>query len=182
MSDIMGVSSSDPLPTDCTRARTMDGQPAEANHQSSSNESLYNKLMENVDRTGHRVSIAAIGGLAFGASFATLRGSPILASSMSSAVSCTLLATACFGSERLFYAIIPRPFPWSILQGKEDILSHTLGGMLGGACVGWLYRGRPLSGGLMFTPLMVGVAFAERRLNQHRLERIECLLSQLEKK
>jgi hypothetical protein len=145
---------------------------------------IYLSLQENVDRVGSRVCCAFPVGLLLGASYGTLRGIAIWPASIASATSCTMVATACFGSERIFYSIIPRPFPYfsSTLEGKQDILSHTLGGMLGGSCVGWLYRGRPLSGALFFTPLMVGVAFAERWFKKYRLERLEYMISQLEKK
>ena len=136
-------------------------------------------FMENIDRVSSRVCAAFPIGFFVGASYGTLSGAPILPSSLAAGASCSMLATACFGSERFFNAIMPRPLPW--FEGKEDLVSHALGGTLGGSVVGWLYRGKPLSGALLFTPLMIGIAFFERGLKKKRLDRIEYLISQIEK-
>lgn len=155
------------------------------NHgEQSVNDSIYLSLQEHCDRVGARVCCAIPAGLLIGASYGTLRGVAIGPAAIASGASCAMVATACFGSERIVYSILPHPFPLfaTKLEGKQDLLSHALGGMLGGGCIGWLYRGRPLSGSFFFTPLMVGVAFLERRWKAYRLERLEDMIAQLEQK
>jgi|NOAtaT_6_FD_contig_51_2020448_length_644_multi_4_in_0_out_0_1 hypothetical protein len=165
----------------------MVGQPSagrEHDNRSLKGPTRYYSLQENLDRVGARVCCAFPAGLLVGASYGTLRGVAIWPAAIASAASCAMVATACFGSERIFYSLLPRPFPYysSRLEGKQDLLSHALGGMLGGGCIGWLYRGRPLSGSFFFAPLMVGVAFLERRFKAYKLERLEEMIAQLEKK
>jgi len=131
-----------------------------------------------VDRTANRMSLAALGGSVLGLSTATLRGTPIFATTLSTAFSCALAASACLASERLFYTIIPRPSP--ILKGYEDYLAHACGGALGGSIVGALFSRKPLPGAFLFTPLMLGVAYAERELRQYQMQRLEELIKELE--
>jgi hypothetical protein len=142
----------------------------------------YEEFMEiYIDRTADRMIIAGLTGLVFGAGQGTIRGTPVLSTSLSTAVSCAVTATACFGSERLFYSVIPRPFPYfALLRGNEDLLSHACGGALGGSVVGAIYGGKPLPGMFLFTPMMLGVAFAERSFKQYKLQRLEGMIRDFE--
>ena len=62
---------------------------------------------------------------------------------------------------------------------KRRLASHAAGGAAGGALLGQLYRGgaaaakrsSSVSGALLFTPLMMGVAWGEEVLDEYRRDR-----------
>mmetsp|Transcript_6116 Transcript_6116/g.8830 ORF Transcript_6116/g.8830 Transcript_6116/m.8830 type:complete len:171 (-) Transcript_6116:127-639(-) len=153
-----------------------------ARHQQPlSNASLFGSFMENVDRTAARIPIAAFTGLSFGASIATFRGSPIPHTALTTSVSCAIAATACLGTERIFNAILPLSSPGSFLDGNDDFLSHSLAGIFGGGYLGWVHQGKPIAGAVLFVPLMLGVAFTERKVDQYRIERLRQILEEHDK-
>jgi len=50
--------------------------------------------------------------------------------------------------------------------------SHVAGGVVGGSLSGGLFQARPFAGMLLFTPIMVTVAFAEIQFVQLKRDRI----------
>lgn len=90
-----------------------------------------------------------------------------------------MAATACFGSERIFYTAghsyirsagnanrddqaekVVRQFH----LGRLKLLSHIGGGLFGGAWIGTLYYGNTFRGALLFTWLMMMISVAEDQL------------------
>jgi hypothetical protein len=146
-----------------------------------------------LDHLAARVTASATVGLGCGAAYATYKGYPIPKTSLSAAVSCSLISTACFGVERIAYGILRRsdrfvteisgsnsaddthsaqqsmPSP-NLLYG-----SHALGGFFGGGLVGVLYQGAPLRGSILFTPIMLGIGQLEISLEKYKAERIQQL-------
>ena len=68
-------------------------------------------------------------------------------------------------------------------QEKEQVertrlfMSHGMGGAVGGSLCGGLFKGRPLPGMLMLTPIMLGIAYGELRLQEYKKKRIKELMS-----
>ena len=117
-------------------------------------------------------ALGAIGG----ATKAIYKGNPILRSAMFTGTSCCLVGTACFGCESLAYFVVQRvkqDTRAEVAHGQDLLVSHGVGGCCGGAIVGGIFQGRTFPGMLMFTPLMLGVAFAEIKFLEMRAERVK---------
>lgn len=132
-------------------------------------------IMEEVDRTAARVAISAMAGLTLGASIAIFKGAPIGRTAMSVSASCALAGTACFGSERVANNAI-RLLSEGTEPTTRDFASHNIGGMIGGGIAGGLFQKRVLSGSLLFTPIMIAVAYGELRADEYKRERLNELL------
>ena len=132
-------------------------------------------IMDEVDRVAARVAISTVAGLTLGASIAIFKGAPIGRTAMSVSASCALASTACFGTERVANTAIRR-----LSGGNEpttrDFASHGIGGVVGGGIAGGLFQGRVLSGSLLFTPIMLAVAYGELRADEYKRERLNHLL------
>lgn len=134
--------------------------------------------MDEVDRVASRVSLSALIGLVGGAAVATYRGAHVPKASLSTAGSCALLGTVCFGIERLSNVTIKS------LSSKDDdnhtnhtttrrlYASHALGGLTGGGIAGGIFQRQPLSGMALLTPIMCIVAFSESKLEEKRREKL----------
>ena len=61
-----------------------------------------------LDHLAARVTVSALTGLGCGAAYATYKGFPVPKTSMSAALSCALVSTACFSMERLAFGAITR--------------------------------------------------------------------------
>mmetsp|Transcript_28919 Transcript_28919/g.29287 ORF Transcript_28919/g.29287 Transcript_28919/m.29287 type:complete len:157 (-) Transcript_28919:132-602(-) len=147
----------------------------------SSEKSTMEYFWDEVDRLSNRVMIAACGGLLIGSSAAVLKGLPFRQSAFSSTVSTSIAATTCFTSERCVNMLLPRSDSVSALnEDRRHYISHGLGGLAGGALIGMIYKSSPLSGGLLFTPIMFAVAFAENQVDEYREERIRNLLDEID--
>jgi len=59
--------------------------------------------------------------------------------------------------------------------------SHGFGGIVGGGISGGLFKGRPLQGMMLMTPMMLGFAFGELKLQKYRMKRIKELRDELER-
>ena len=139
-------------------------------------------LMEEVDCVAHRVALSAAAGLALGAAIAVFKGSPIGRTALSVSASCALTGTACFGSERVADNAIRLLAEHSIISTGMDettkiYASHAIGGGIGGGIAGGLFQGRIMSGVLLFTPIMLSVAYAELSAKEYRQERLRQILS-----
>jgi len=66
----------------------------------------------------------------------------------------------------------------NIKHQNHIFLSHAIGGAIGGSICGGLFQRRPWGGILLFTPVMLGVALLERRLDEWRRERIKSILKE----
>jgi hypothetical protein len=151
--------------------------------------------MDEIDHVANRVTNAALCGLVIGASIATYRGLPFKTAFATSA-SCAICGTAAFGSERIVYNALnmfinpndnssdgnssTSSSSFSASDGRHDRLwiSHGIGGMIGGSLCGGIFQRRPMNGALLFTPLMLGVAWIEIRMQKYKEERLAVLLSQ----
>lgn len=68
-----------------------------------------------------------------------------------------MVATACFGTERLIHAALPRQE-----NRRLDLLgSHALAGAMGGSILGYLYLRKPMRGVVFFIPVMLVTALLE---------------------
>ena len=123
--------------------------------------------MEHVDRVAARVSLSAVVG--FFASFAFSRGS-LRSTALKVAGSCAIASTSLFGAERLAYALLQSQ---NVIEEPSRLLltSHAIGGAAGGSLNGLLYVRRPHVGLVVFTPIMIGVAFAEMEWENHKERR-----------
>uniref|UniRef100_A0A7S2S7H6 Uncharacterized protein n=1 Tax=Eucampia antarctica TaxID=49252 RepID=A0A7S2S7H6_9STRA len=136
-------------------------------------------MMDQIDHIAQRITIAACAGLFIGASVATFRGSPIHKTSLSVALSCALTSTACLVPERLAYNAIIHLAPPEIDAESKIYASHTLGGLFGGGISGGLFQGRPFGGIMLFTPILLTVAYAEIQKEKHKKARIRVLNSEI---
>jgi hypothetical protein len=127
-----------------------------------------------IDRVANRMTIAFLVGLASGASIAIRKALPVPRTALSVGASWAMVATACFGIERVSNAAL-RP----VVGNYETRMytSHLLGGSIAGGLVGQLFHFRVLPGVLVFTPSMVLVAFAELKFEEARNERLKRLLA-----
>ena len=132
-------------------------------------------IMDEVDRVAARVAISTVAGLTLGASIAIFKGAPIGRTAMSVSASCALAGTACFGTERVANTAIRR-LSEGIEPTTRDFASHGIGGVVGGGIAGGLFQGRVLSGSLLFTPIMLAVAYGELRADEYKRERLNLLL------
>lgn len=124
-----------------------------------------------------RVSISALVGLLSGGSLAILKGHPIGRTAISVAGSCALIGTACFGFERMAHvsikaAVGEENLASSMAPSRQLLLSHAIGGTLGGAMAGVLFQYRPIPGMLTFAPAMVVIGMGENKFQEMREERL----------
>lgn len=127
--------------------------------------------MEDIDRVANRMTISSVAGLVGGATMAIHKGSPVLKSSVSVAMSCALVSTACFGIERLSNVAL-RSANVIADPSTSFYASHALGGSVGGAMTGALFQSRMMPSVLLFTPAMVLVAFGEIQFEKARQARL----------
>jgi len=140
------------------------------------------QLFETFDHVTHRVSSSAASGMFLGASFATLKGLPLPQTTLSMASSFALASTASFIPERIFFRtsfyFVPRHSTTFIdstekLEKTRLYISHGLGGIVGGGITGGLFNGKPLSGIMLITPLMLGIAYSEIQIQEYKRKRIK---------
>ena len=150
-----------------------------------------------IDHIAARVTASAATGIGCGAAYATYKGFPIFKTSMSAALSCALVSTACFAMERLAHGVLtqsamlmdeksipaesdngtsPSSIKPTIINQPLHYGSHAFGGLLGGSVVGFLFQGKPLAGALFLTPIMLGIGRIEVSLDEYRRERLQKLL------
>lgn len=155
--------------------------------------SKIDDVLSILDHLAARVTASATAGLGCGAAYATYKGFPIAKTSLSAAVSCSLISTACFGVERIAYGILRRSGLFVTETSRTSLAnethsaresmpspnllygSHALGGFLGGGVVGVLYQGSPLRGSILLTPIMLGIGQLEISLEKYKAERIQQL-------
>lgn len=141
-------------------------------------------MYEIIDHMSNRVTTATFGGLIAGASIATFRALPLFNTSVSVAASFALTSTSCVIPERVIYSssfhflercrVDEVSDEVSEIERKRLIGSHVGGGIIGGIISGSLFQRRlSLSGAVIFTPLMVGVALLELRLENYRRQRLK---------
>jgi hypothetical protein len=138
--------------------------------------------MDQIDHVASRMTLAALSGIVVGASLATYRGSNIIKTAMSVSGSFALCGTACSGSERIAYNVLKlslkpdseHPRYYRLHERNNQLfLSHSVGGAVGGMICGGLFQGRLIAGLALFTPLMLGVAYAEITLSEYREKRLQ---------
>ncbi len=160
--------------------------------------STYKNLMDQMDHIGNRVTTCTLTGLIIGASTATYNALPLFQTSVSIAGSFALTSTACLIPQRILYSSSFYFVPQQKQQKQQQqlnlnlspaqtqneheggeterrrlIASHIGGGMIGGTISGSLYQRRfSWTGMVMFTPIMIGIAFAELNLQEYRRKRL----------
>jgi uncharacterized membrane protein YoaK (UPF0700 family) len=148
-------------------------------------------IQDHFDYISVRVSASGILGAISGSLIALYRGhDSILRTSARTAISCSLVCTACFSFERLAYIGITqyifdenedyvdgeslinkhnnKTYNNANLQYYLKLYTHMMGGMLGGAYVGGLYTGRLLRGAIVFTPIMLLIAVTDEAINNNK--------------
>mmetsp|Transcript_10523 Transcript_10523/g.18695 ORF Transcript_10523/g.18695 Transcript_10523/m.18695 type:complete len:183 (-) Transcript_10523:238-786(-) len=160
---------------------------------------MIDDLLAAVDHVSARVTASAATGLGCGAAYATYKGFPLFKTSLSAALSCALVSTACFGMERLAHGVISQsailidgksipPNPdvhgetsptipvQSGINQRLHYGSHAFGGILGGSVVGFLFQGKPMAGAFLLLPIMLGIGKLEVSLDEYRTERLQQLV------
>lgn len=145
-------------------------------------------FLQHIDHISNRVSGCAVTGLFVGASYSTLQGLPLAPTSISMATSFALVSTACFIPERIVYMssfyFVPKAYGKE--GGEEDLslerrtreetrvyISHGLGGVIGGGITGSIFKGKPLQGMLLLSPIMMFAAYGELWLQDYKRKRIK---------
>lgn len=146
---------------------------------------LSPRIIQDIDHISYRVTGCAFTGLFAGASFATLKGLPLPPTTISMAASFALVSTACYIPERIFYNssfyFLPIENNHGLgslsevgkIEKRRIFASHALGGVVGGGITGFLFKGKPLQGMLLLSPIMMCVAYGEIRLQDYKRERIK---------
>lgn len=134
--------------------------------------------MEDIDRVANRMTISFVAGLVGGGTMAIFKGAPVPKTSLSVAASCALVATACFGLERISNVALRTA---NVSDATTQFYaSHAVGGVAGGALTGLLFQSRAVPGVLLFTPAMMLIAFGEIQFEQARQARLLRLLKEME--
>mmetsp|Transcript_23600 Transcript_23600/g.51112 ORF Transcript_23600/g.51112 Transcript_23600/m.51112 type:complete len:187 (-) Transcript_23600:343-903(-) len=163
---------------------------------------MIDDVLAAIDHLSGRVTASAMTGMGCGAAYATFKGFPIFKTSMSTAVSFALVSTACFGMERVANVILRQSSMLidgkSIASNPDDdngddssIIqpttnsrlyygSHALGGFFGGGVVGFLFKGNPMAGAFLLTPIMLGIGKIEVSLDEYRNERLQQLIKDID--
>ena len=129
------------------------------------------KAYDELTHVSNRSTVAAVAGSVVGSSYAIFRGIPLRQTTIQSFVSSLMIGTACFGFERIVSVAIRGAGGEEPETRTQRLISHGVGGFLGGGTVGFLYQMRPIPGMLLFTPVMLGVAFGEEKYESMREER-----------
>jgi hypothetical protein len=117
-------------------------------------------MLEDFDRISVRVTLSGLmGGLA-GVGTAMYRGHPLARTVGLTALSCAMVGSACFTSERVF-ALALRDSEKELGRSPFLIMTHACGGVVGGSVLGYLYIRKPMHGVVFFMPLMTAIGFAE---------------------
>lgn len=111
-----------------------------------------------LDHISARVTLSGCMGGVMGALHGMFKGHhSLLRTAGLTGFSWALVATACFGTERLAHAALPR-----LVDRRLDLLgSHALAGVMGGSILGYLYLRKPIRGIVFFVPVMLVTALAE---------------------
>ena len=138
--------------------------------------SIIDSAFDVLDHLAVRMTASAATGLGCGVIHSIYKGLPIAKTSMSAAISCALVSTACFGAERLSYGLVYN-VTGEQSSATPNILygSHALGGLCGGGLVGFLYQGNPIPGMILLTPIMLGIGKLEISLNAYKSSRMQQL-------
>lgn len=158
--------------------------------------------MDHIDHISNRVATSTLIGLFTGASIATYKALPLPKTALSVAASFALTSTACLIPERIIFHS-----SFFLYGGKDNnnnnsndtstndngggihelerrrlIASHIGGGIIGGTISGSLFQKRvSFNGMVLFTPIMIGVAFAELYLKDYRIQRLNEHSNQIDK-
>lgn len=127
--------------------------------------------MEEIDRVAARVTYAGCLGALGGCLSAIYKGHVIHRTAALTALSCTMVATACFSSERIanFVAakiLVNNNEEKHIPSFSQIMATHAIGGIVGGAYTSMIYIRRPLQGVLFLTPIMLIVGVTEFTLQE----------------
>lgn len=139
------------------------------------NDFTSSKFFRALDHAVFRVSSSTCTGMFVGLCYGTYKGLPLGATTISMTSSFALVSTACFVPERI---IFHTSFKIQEMGNETDekirlLISHGVGGMIGGAVAGGLFKGKPLPGMLLLTPIMIAVAFGEMRLQEYKIRRLK---------
>lgn len=126
--------------------------------------------MDEIDHVAVRAGVCGTAGGLAGATRALLRGHPLTRSAALSASSMMIVATACFGLERVATVSWRQVYPDS---KPNIIMSHALGGLSGGLVLGFLYNGRPSHGALFLTPIMMAAGYGQLLFDELKQERMQ---------
>ena len=139
------------------------------------NDSSSSLFFPGLDHATSRVTCTTFTGVLVGLCFGTYKGLPLGPTTISMASSFALVSTACFIPERICYlsSFNIKPFGSEEEESRRLYMSHCVGGGVGGAVSGSLFRGKPLAGVFLLTPLMIGVAYGELRLQEYKRVRLE---------
>lgn len=133
--------------------------------------------MDQVDIVASRVSLCAATGFVGGIIYGTFYGFPLRLVATRSAVSCAIVGTVLFGSERLAYSAMDGQIEG---QRRKMLTSHAFSGVMGGGLNGYLYQKKPLRGMFFFIPVMFGVAGLEMLWENAKESRRAELLKEME--
>ena len=138
-------------------------------------------FMEEFDRVSMRVGTAGMFGAVAGVGTALYKGYPIPRTAGLTYLSCAMVASACFTSERIA-AIYMRggPLEQELGVASFSMLTHACGGFVGGGIVGALYISKPLHGIVFFTPIMTVVGFADSLFQELLREQKQRILAERE--
>ena len=124
-------------------------------------------LVKDLDHVASRVCVAGIGGVLSGAVVALNRGHIVSKTAHSMGWNWALAAAACLSTQRLALAGF-RYQNDGVITPTATMVSHGVGGVLGGGILGGLFIQKPLRGVVFAVPMMLGIGMLELKFQEEK--------------
>jgi hypothetical protein len=134
--------------------------------------------MDNLDQIASRVTLAGSIGALGGVATSLFKGTPMGRTVGLTAFSCAMTGTACFGAERCAAMVSSKFFHHDSGAWEDVLLSHSIGGIVGGSLLGSLYKSKPIHGVAFFLPLMLLIGTGEKLFQDVREERMQQMVQE----
>ena len=151
------------------------------------------KLEQAFNHVALRVNLSLVSGVVLGTCIGFYRGnntSTLIKTSISTGLTCAMTGTACFTTERIAHYTICHLSSSNNNVYNDNynpkVALHTLlkshiggGGIIGGSLIGGSFKASPISGIMVLTPIMIGIAFTEHEIDEYRRQRWASFLKEI---